>query len=368
MNFENIGELALRDYKKVKYFPFGNDAGAPFILTADPLNYLEAWINAEYSSIIKDKSNNRPKLEKAKYFTRLAKDFYKSSKEAEMPSKGTLIYYSFLNLVKVFLIMNGLDLETQIEHHGISLKANSDLDLKLASGGNGGIFIFQEFAKLLGKEIDTRSGVELNFLKILRSLPEVHEIGYALNIFPDTKRKFLPVEIDIRTDLTRKKIYYTLAYEKKFDKIMKTHKLEKNSCKELLSPIEATLDNQKKYFISTFRTSYTHSSDTSWKICYPKLVNNINQLNINTMITRRGYRLYLDLEPSHLHRLSSTLAFAYYIGTVARYRPSLNEKVLKGKYQAIINEAVISCPNQFFYCLVSKITKQVCAIPMAKVD
>ena len=368
MTIDEIGEIALRDYKKVKYFPFGNNAGEPFILTADPLSYLEAWINSKYNSIKKDKSKSKPKLEKAKYFTRLAKDFHKSSKEAGMPSKGTLIYYSFLNLVKVFLIMEGLDLETQTEHHGISLKADSDLHLTLASGSNGGFFIFQEFAKHLEKEIDSSLGTELNFLNILRSLPEVHEIGYALDLFPETKRKFLPVDLDIRTDSSRKKIFYSLSYEKKFDKIMKTYKLEKNHCKDLLRSLSEISDKQKKHFISNFNINYTHSSDTSWKMCYPKLVNDINKLNINMMITRRGYRLYLDLEPSRLHRLSSTLAFAYYIGTVARYRPTLNEKILKGKYQAIINEAIISCPNQFFYCLVSKITKQVCAIPMAKID
>lgn len=86
------------------------------------------------------------------------------------------------------------------------------------------------------------------------------------------------------------------------------------------------------------------------------------------LLTRLGYRFYLDLEPYRLHRLSSLLAFTYYIGTVARYRPTLNEEILKGKYQPIINEAIISCPNQFFYLKVNHITKQICAIPMAKID
>jgi hypothetical protein len=69
-----------------------------------------------------------------------------------------------------------------------------------------------------------------------------------------------------------------------------------------------------------------------------------------------------------LFKLSSVLAFAYYLGTVARYRPTLNEEILKGKYQTVINEAIIACPQQFFYLMVSHITEQVCAIPMAKID
>ncbi len=86
------------------------------------------------------------------------------------------------------------------------------------------------------------------------------------------------------------------------------------------------------------------------------------------MLTRQGYRFYMDLEPNRLHRLSSVLGFAYYLGTIARYRPSLNEEILKGKYQSIINEAITACPNQFFYLMVSHITKQVCAIPMSKIE
>jgi hypothetical protein len=149
---------------------------------------------------------------------------------------------------------------------------------------------------------------------------------------------------------------------------MKTEKLGKNHFKEKLDKITVDDDIKRHYFKSKLSLSYTPSSERSWKMCYPKIVDDINSLNVFPIITRQGYRYYLDLEPSRLHRLSSILGFAYYIGTVARYRPTLNEEILKGKYQAIINEALISCPNQFFYLLVSYITKQICAIPMSKID
>jgi hypothetical protein len=62
------------------------------------------------------------------------------------------------------------------------------------------------------------------------------------------------------------------------------------------------------------------------------------------------------------------LVFSYYFGTVARCRPTLNKTVIKGKYQSIINEAIISVPTQFFYLMVSHITNQICAIQMAKIE
>src|SRR5690606_36263213 len=123
-------------------------AGAAFILTSEPFNYLETFLQNELTSIKRDSTGkNKENLKKAIYFTKLSQDFYNSSLSANMPSKGTLLYYSFINLVKVYLIKNGYDLETKMEHHGLTLPSNSGDVLNLAKKDNGVIFIFQEFAK-----------------------------------------------------------------------------------------------------------------------------------------------------------------------------------------------------------------------------
>ncbi|EPR68061.1 YaaC family protein [Cyclobacterium qasimii] len=368
MRLEDLGEQVLREYKSVKYFPFENEAGAPFILTSEPLSYLEAWIDNKLTAIQRDSGRSRDNLKKAQYFTQLSKDFYSSSKLAKMPSKGTLLYYSFINLIKVFLILRGYDLETRMEHHGLSLPSDSKLQLKLANPNGGGISIFHEFSKVIGREVKNEDGINIDFIDLLRNLPEVHEIGYALNLFPKSKRKFLPVEIKIRTNRARKKLFYTISFEKKFCKQMNVEKFKKGVFKEKITSIEIENDPYRNYFKSILHVGYTRNSEKSWKMCYPKLINDLNELNIVPMLTRSGYRFYIDLESNRLHRLSSVLAFAYYLGTVARYRPTLNETVLKGKYQSIINEAITSVPSQFFYLIVSHITKQICAIPMAKIE
>src|SRR5690606_34579299 len=126
---------------------------------------------------------------------------------------------------------------TKVEHHGLSLPANTADKLKLANPNGGGISIFHEFAKLLGKEIKTGDGSDLNFIDLVWELPEVHEIGYALNLF-SKKRKFLPVEINIRTNSTRNRLFYTISYEKKFDKQMKVDKLAKGICNEKLVELD----------------------------------------------------------------------------------------------------------------------------------
>lgn len=121
---DELGEQVRRDFKAVKYFPFGNEPGAPFILTSDPFSYLQAWLDNKINRIKRDRKKQRSLLIKAKYFAELAEGFHNSSKEAKMPSKGTLIYYTFINLVKTFLLARNYDLETTMEHHGLSLPSN----------------------------------------------------------------------------------------------------------------------------------------------------------------------------------------------------------------------------------------------------
>ena len=86
------------------------------------------------------------------------------------------------------------------------------------------------------------------------------------------------------------------------------------------------------------------------------------------MLTRQGYRYYLNLQPQKYKGLVYFFALMYYIGSIARYRPTLNEIILEGDYSAILNEAITTCPKQFLYHIVSKITGKVCAVPMAKID
>jgi len=365
---EELGEQVKKNYKIVKYFPFQNKPAAPLILTSDPFSYLQAWLDNKISEIQRDRSSRRDLYIKAKYFAELSEGFHNSSKMSKMPSKGTLIYYTLINLVKSFLLVREYDLETKMEHHGLTLPSGSELDLKLLSVGQDGVSIFHEFAKSIGIEINNGDGLMLNLNDILEELPEVHELGHALNLFDNTKKKHLPVEVIIRTNPGRNRIYYTVSYDKKFDKSMRTNKLERGVFLEKLDPIECESDTTSKYFKSKLIFSYTNTSDVSHNTAYNRICEDIVPLRISPMLTRTGYRNYLNLEPSRMHRLSATLAFAYYIGTVARYRPTLNNKILKGKYQSLIQEAVSTCPNQFFYLLVSQITNQVCAIPMAKID
>ncbi|MBX9892996.1 MAG: YaaC family protein [Chitinophagaceae bacterium] len=361
-------EDAKRDYKSVKFFPFEIDPGDPFALTSDPWFYLKAWLRKETANI-KKLTAHRKKLEKALYFAELAESFQKAADSTELPTKGTLAYYSILNLVKTFLLTKDYDLESTIEYHGLSLPSDKTKELKIAPATNGnGINIFHEFAKEIGSPVQAGSTISLD--DMIGEIAEVHEMCFNLGKLKTKKRKYLPIEIRILTNKDkRNKLTYEISFEKKNSNLMRTEKFDTGLLKAKLTkyPEEETRKNWCIYR-SNLTLNYTHTSDSSWRKSYRNICKDIEELRVVSMLTRSGYRYYLNLQPEVYKPPVYFFSLMYYIGSVARYRPTLNAEVLEGDYAAILNEVMTTCPKQFLYFMVSKITKKVCAVPMSKID
>lgn len=361
-------EDAKRDYKSVKYFPYEIDPGDPFALTSDPWHYLKAWLKKQISEI-KKTTEHRKRLEKALYFAQLAESFQKAADLTELPTKGTLAYYSVLNLVKTFLLVKDYDLETTVEYHGLTLPSDKTTELKISAATNGnGINIFHEFAKEMGCSVQPGTTISLD--EMISEISEVHEMCYNLGKLKTGKRKFLPIVIRILTNKPyRNKLTYEISFEKKNSKLMRTEKLDNG---QLQVKLTKENDDVKRKDWNIYRAksllNFTQKSDSSWRNNYRIICKEIEELRVVSMLTRHGYRYYLNLQPEKYKSSVYFFSLMYYIGSVARYRPTVNEEILEGDYSAILNEVMHTCPKQFLYFIVSKITKKVCAVPMSKID
>jgi hypothetical protein len=58
---------------------------------------------------------------------------------------------------------------------------------------------------------------------------------------------------------------------------------------------------------------------------------------------------------------------AFYMGSLARYRPTKTQEILSGEMYPLITEIIDTCPRQFLYKIVSLTTENVCAVPKAKI-
>lgn len=284
-----------------------------------------------------------------------------------MPTKGTLTYYSMLNITKAFLLVRGYDLETATEYHGLSLNPNDNVKLTIAGNSNGnGINIFHSFAKELRYTV--QPGSKLSLTEMVSNLPEIHELTYNLGLLNKKKRKFLPIQIEFISNSKRwSKLSYRLYYSKSHKSNYQTDKLNSSKIKEIISKEDLDAEDLEVYRSNQIR-SLTHNSDRSWCSNYSELCKEIEELKVHLMLTRQGYKYYLDLQPDKYNPLIYSFALMFYIGSVARYRPTLNESILEGKYKAIISETMKSTPKQYLYHLTGLITNKICAIPMANLD
>lgn len=99
---------------------------------------------------------------------------------------------------------------------------------------------------------------------------------------------------------------------------------------------------------------------------YKNCLKEYRPFELSSILTKSGYRYYCDLEPGPLHHLCYSLMALFFVGTIARYRPTTIDSVMTGATRPLVTEALALCPQQFVYQLVSLATKSVCVVPYAK--
>jgi hypothetical protein len=209
-----------------------------------------------------------------------------------------------LNLVKCFLSVRGLELESTWEHHGLTLPLNTKQTIQVSKPSNG-ISIFAEFAKLLGKPVSAQH--DLSIKDVICHIPELHEMTYSLELLPWSRRKFLPVQIDFLVNSSKDKLFTEIKYEKRNEARVNTDKFAKGARKEYL--IKRGEENGWVIYRSKNRKSV---SQTNFPQIYRNIQNEYSQFDLTSLLTRSGYKYYCDLQPGHYHHLS----FALYRSTV----------------------------------------------------
>ena len=353
-----VGHRAAYKYQAVKYYHFGVEPGTSLVLTANPWAYLSAWFSQE---IAKSRGGNRDRFEKGKYFVEQAESFDDAAGFTKLPTKGTLIYYSMLNLVKALLSVRGIDLEVQIEHHGLSLPPGTTDEIAVSSSSTGAISIFHEFCRALGYQAPARQNIKLE--TVYSQIPEIHEISFTLGRLSTSKRGFLPVEVDFLVNEAKDKAFIEIRYEKKNEVRVPCGKFYRGEIKNYCNLRAADEGGWVIYRSKRRKTVNT----ANWPRIYRNLCTEIEKFGLSSILTRSGYRYYANLAPGPIPQLPSVLALMFFIGTVVRYRPSVTEAIMTGDLYPILAESVESCPRQFLYQMASHITSSVCAVPQAKI-
>lgn len=349
------GELALYKYNKIRYSFVELDAGEQQVLTSDPWSFLSSDLQVRLN---KSRGNNKTKIERAIYYSGLAEDFYRAAEVSPLPAKGALLYYGMLDLVKCYLSLNDVPLESNHEHHGLVLPLGKEQTIEVKTKMKGAVNIFYEFTRLLGKPISASH--EVRFEKALSHVPEVHSIYTSLGHL--SKRKLLPVEIEFQVNEARDKIFTEIVYQKEQEVKVEVDKFLKGNRKRYLK--EGYPRDNKVVYRAARRKSYTQ--DNIHRI-YKNILAEYKKLDIVPILTKQGYRYYVDLRPGDLPQLSYSLLAMFYLGSAARYRPLEVKSLLEGELRPLVSEFVSLTPKQFLYQMVSLTTNKECVIPFAAI-
>jgi hypothetical protein len=349
------GKLALYKYNKLRFSFVGLSAGDQQILTSDPWSFLSSYLQGLLSH---SRGANREKIDRALYFTSLAEDFYRAAESVPLPAKGTLLYYGMLDLVKCFLCMNDVELESAIEHHGLILPIGKTLTIEARPKMRETINIFSNFCEKLGKEI--KAPLQINFRQALSHVPEIH--GIYSNLGHISKRKLLPVNIEFQVNDTHSHLFTELIFDKEQESKTDTSKFSIGKREKYF--IEGFPRPQKIVYRSAKRKKYTQENLDR---IYRNILAEYSSFDIVPILTKQGYRYYVDLRPGELPQLAYSLLGMFYLGSAARYRPLEIKSLLVGNLRPLVSEFVSLTPRQFLYQMVSLTTKKECVIPFSAI-
>ncbi len=352
------GKQATFNHARVVYSPFGAEPGAQHVLTADPWAFLTARINQKLAA--KPRGRNRMRLERALYYANLAESFYAAARRSSLPAEGTLAYYGILNLVKCFLSLCGVDLETQLEHHGLTLPLGKKQQIQIAAPATTKLNIFHELARLLGKRVTGKETITVK--EVCGHLPEIHEMAFTLNHLTGSKRGFLPLDICFLLTENDARLFTEVRYEMKQLTRVNIAKFYVGKRKSYFKPKQ-----ERDGFIVHQSARRKACNWNNFSRIYANICSEYAAFDIASLLTPNGYKYYCDLRSPKLHHLSYSFLLMFYIGTAARYRPSEMNELLDTDMRPLISEALAVIPGQMLYHLVSFCTSSICVVPHATI-
>jgi YaaC-like protein len=290
---------------------------------------------------------------------------------SEWAAKPLLLYYSFMNLAKAFILTRSLRADMDQAHHGVSERLRGGkqelLDAYLEvfpSPGLRGTNLFADFWQAVtGAAPTTHLQLDLPFL-----LPQV-VAGHRLWCeAADAAERFVSIEdIHIMQDAAAKQLWLVLhihASTLSVHDISQLQLLGGAKLQGLFRPIDAIPDKVSGEtmlrFEQTTPITYFHRPSDS----IPALVASIRNYLWAAATTVRPFReYYLYAAPSAersqvVPQLISIYAITFYMGSIARYRPQHFDAILSSPFGGQLQEFLSSQPHQFVYLLASDFVKR----------
>jgi len=335
--------------KNCSGFPLFFDGRKRRIITADAWSFLRHLV---------EQSVNKKSRAKANSYIDQALDFYEAASNPRIGSKPLLYYYSFLNLAKVYLIVNKVILPPAVKH-GIS---DPKINIKKRVKFEGQVIrpvgvasdhseFFPELVKTLGGAI-TRPNKDIKVLDILAQIPSIHRT--FVKVKPKKhKSSFIPIKrIQVLRDNTHVWAQVILQKDDK-DVSSSLPKLKKQAVfKELFKQVCNSVYNNNEI---CFETNPILGRRRGIDPAIVRLSTSFQKIGVWSILTSDGYKFYFSSINStmKLPPLAAAYAAMFYFGSITRYKPYDYGVIMEGGYSWIVREFMATQPTQFLYTLAS---------------
>lgn len=303
-------------------------------------------------------------------FRAQSQDYFKAAEVAGLfTTKPVLLYYSFLNLVKAFVLTMRHRPEYSAAYHGLKERLQPPAGRELLdstleampSGAN--VNIFDDFLAVI-RGNGLAGNVVFRMTTILPQLLQGHRLWCAA---AGESERFIEVHrIDVLHDSASHMLWLVLNFfEDDLTRLGLTHTRllaggGLNGRFREVASNEVEGGRRILKFEQVMPQNY-HGRPSDQVIQLASSIKMDLWANVLSVPPYRKYYVYVSPHaerPFVLPQLLSIFAFFYYLGSITRYKPQKVEPLLQGRYGAQLEEAVINLPKQFLYLLASDFARQ----------
>lgn len=304
-------------------------------------------------------------------FLAQARDFYTAAQNSDVSAaKPLLLYYSFLNLAKCFVV-NKHGTALRIVRHGLSEKLpttsgaiHGHVDIDITKNPNVSAFVM--FAQALGVSLPTpvaqKTHVQMRSQDFLAQILPGHRVFCQAENF---KERFISLEsIDYMHDTAQKEIWLRVrAYADDFTR----HGYPLTGLSRYLSDqfiwrnvkCEVSLNGRRIIEAETKKTlPYTQRPSQS----IGPLSNQARSRLWRSVSAYPPYRKYYVYQPLQgqviLNQILTIYIATFYFGSITRYKPEQFDSILKSAIGPFVFEFFANQPSQFLYLLASEFIEQ----------
>lgn len=289
-----------------------------------------------------------PGSRRCRAYIEQARDFFTASRDASVTTMPLMLYYSYMNLTKAFLLhRDGICDTEMLDHHGLIRNQPparygnmSDLTFRVPSDDGKYNYLFGLLVRACGFPMLGGAG-PITLSNMLGQLPGVHDGFVAVTGQP---RSLYPVHLEFRHEPGRRQVWVAGRLEDH----NRWSDSERERVRRMLGgAFEWSIDEVSGKQINFRSSTVATYADDPTEVLRSELVDPLRRY-LSSEQTPIGFRYHLICGNGFTAQVAANYAVMFVLGMIVRYSPEVIAD-LRGEW--LIHEYLATQPTQFAYLL-----------------